>query len=310
MGSKRNGGIELLRVWAALGIVCFHSQTGVLALVGYAGLPAFAIISAYLLGDLHSADGMKAVPFEQFVRRRARRVLLPWVAWIAIYLSLDFGLSFAGLRPFDFWQEFNPFFGTRIHLWYLPFVFLGLVAIRAAVPWLSRLPRWPLVGMLVLAAALAMLVLPGTWVAQLPAPAPQFVFAAPALCFGIALAEIVQESDTRRRWSAVAAICVVAVGGAILKQSLFGFSWIPFAVAVPLTSIAVLRPVDEGPLARLVAPLTLGIYVMHPLVVSLLDKSHALVRLGIPQELTFVVAFLLCAVTVYVMRRTPIRQVV
>lgn len=305
--TKHNGSIEQVRVWAALGIVCFHAQSGLPSIIGYAGLPAFAILSAFLLGDVRSAQGPRAVPLARFTERRARRLLVPWAAWLAFYLVVDASVVAIGLRPRD-WLDFNPLFGTRIHLWYLPFVFFGLVGIRLAAPALARLGRRGVIAVAAAAGVVAAVVVPGLpWITQLPLPAPQFLFAAPALGYGVALAQIATIDDRSTRQLAASGVGGLAIAAAVAAQVAHGDSWIPYGLAVPATFAAALAPTEVGPVARTLAPLTLGVYLVHPFVVGVIRTSGVMARLGLPDETTFVWAFGVSLGAVALLRRTPLR---
>jgi len=116
----RRQDIELLRVFSAFGIVWFHTRAYGGA-VGYSGLIAFLILSIIL-------GGKSGTPDVDTLRRRAERLLVPWMFWFAIYgaLNLRQGDSFI---PLQNGVAAGIMAGPSIHLWYLPFVFLVLVAL-------------------------------------------------------------------------------------------------------------------------------------------------------------------------------------
>lgn len=125
---QRRQDIELLRLLSAFGIVWFHTRAYGGA-VGYSGLIAFLILSITL-------GGKSGAPDVDTLWRRAQRLLVPWLFWFAIYSALNLrqGDSFI---PLDNGVAAGVMAGPSIHLWYLPFVFLMLVAldlVKAHVP--------------------------------------------------------------------------------------------------------------------------------------------------------------------------------
>jgi surface polysaccharide O-acyltransferase-like enzyme len=247
------------------------------------------------------------------VDRRAKRLLVPWIAWIAIYLILDLGLAMLGLRRNvdEVVSGFNPLFGTRLHLWYLPFVFLGMLAVRLIAPACVRIRRSWLVALTLGLAALSGLVLPEILdLAQLPSPVPQFLQATPALCYGIAIAHLVTVRDPWFRTAGILGVAVAAVAIAVMRESLNGNSWIPYGVGVSVTCLAVLWPTREDAFSRVMAPLSLGIYLAHPMIVGAIHRSALMHRLGLPEQLTFIVAFIVTALLVYGLRQSPLKVVV
>jgi peptidoglycan/LPS O-acetylase OafA/YrhL len=310
---EKNGSIEWVRILAALGIVCFHAQTGLAAQIGYAGLPAFIAISFFLLGDVGSSGGLASRPWRGFLDRRAKRLLVPWIAWIAIYLIFDLGLAMFGLRRDvdEVVSSFNPLFGTRLHLWYLPFVFLGMLAVRLIAPACVRVGGSWLVALALVLAALSGVVLPEVLdLAQLPSPVPQFLQGTSALCYGIAIAHLVTVREPGYRTAGILGVAVAAVAIAVMRDLLNGNSWIPYGVGVSVTCLAILWPTREDAFSRVMAPLSLGIYLAHPMVVGAIHRSALMHRLGLPEQLTFIVAFIGSALFVYGLRQTPLKALV
>ena len=148
---------------------------------------------------------------------------MPWAAWIAIYLAFDLGLAWLGLRREvgEVLSSFNPFFGTRLHLWYMPFVFLGMLSVRLVAPACTRIGSWGLVALSIVFAVLSGFVLPGVLdVRLLPNPIPQFLHGTPALFYGIALAQISRQEKTSVRNYGILAIAAAAVAIAVTRESL------------------------------------------------------------------------------------------
>src|SRR5689334_12933810 len=79
-----NDTIELLRLIASLGVIWFHMESVPFKLVGFAGLVFFLMTAA-----IFQAGGAQREKWIPYLRKRAFRLLIPWVAWFAIYAVLN-----------------------------------------------------------------------------------------------------------------------------------------------------------------------------------------------------------------------------
>ena len=141
--------LDLLRVVAMLDILSVH-LTGVY-LIGGAGLPVF-IITAVALAVRRPTPP----PVTEVARKRAGRVLLPWLFWSGFF---GLGLCYAAwVDPrLTLGEAFEPWMwvaGTKIHLWFLPFIFVAELAAVGLTRRLERVRPGPIiVAMFMLAAA-------------------------------------------------------------------------------------------------------------------------------------------------------------
>jgi peptidoglycan/LPS O-acetylase OafA/YrhL len=86
------------------------------------------------------------------VTRRARRLLVPFLAWSVVYgVFYAIPAAEAGAQWQLLTRWWGPLAGTAVHLWFLPFVFVVSLLAHALGPWLLRLP----VKVLALSAAAA-----------------------------------------------------------------------------------------------------------------------------------------------------------
>lgn len=106
----RNGLVDYSRLFAAFGIVWFHSGApGHQA--SYISLPFFAVLISLSGG----AD----------LITRARRLLLPFLTWSVIYGLVEAMFALRYGRPLlGWWRPDMIVTGTVIHLWFLPFAFM------------------------------------------------------------------------------------------------------------------------------------------------------------------------------------------
>lgn len=296
--TSRIWALEYLRILAAFGIVWFHNSAVPLHWLGLSGLWVFLLISFMLLSRTAPNE-----PFAAFAAAKARRVMVPWVFWSALYLLFGLGRFWRHGTPF--YEEWMLLTGFSLHLWYLPYLFGAAVALyfvrrsNAAID-------GPAGVLFLVTVALAMLAANGVWHPDTP-PFAQWMTAVPVTLLGYALGRIALVRDARFRRAAVMvlAVCVTVVCIARLfipgrhgqdgVTVLLGFGAFVAAGALPLPPTAAVR---------MLSPLTLGIYLIHPLVMDmfsrLVGESASLLRV--------VMVFAVCAVVVYGMKKIPIMR--
>ena len=112
-------GSDALRVVAAVGVILIHSSAwgpalpyGGVNLIARFSVPAFMVLTGILLGYQYTGRqlGMR------FMRRRAGRTLIPWLAWVPVFLVFDLVTGSFHPSPAAFSYSFRTGFG---HLWYL-----------------------------------------------------------------------------------------------------------------------------------------------------------------------------------------------
>lgn len=335
---KRLDWIDLLRVVAALAVVVQHVAatlatdkhpaepawwigSAVDSAVRWA-VPVFVIISGALL--LHPAGNE---PPWTFLARRARRVLMPFLFWSAVYLLLraqSGGLTAAGLL--------QCITGTRpahYHLWFL-YMIVGLYLLtpplRRLVGRLSPPQRLCLVVVILAAAGVyytAAAMRPGRpdvqskWLTCIP-------YAGYFLC-----------GHQLRVWNlgkirTVVLLGVLAAGvgllsaGSTLIALLAGPPWTyvcrgQFSLPVILTSIclfvlfsridctAAARWWPLVKVCRRVAPATLGIYIVHPIALGILEQTLGLSAGRLPWGMGIAVTSAAVFVLSYAITRAMIR---
>lgn len=241
----RNGSIDGLRWLGAIGIVWFH-----MALpgggIGYAALPFFVTMLIYFGPDRPLLD-------------RANRLLMPWAIWSVIYGGLK--LLECTLLNIPLSQEFQPWMlltGPSIHLWFLPYCFGVLVILRG----LSR------TGLRVVAAIGVPVTL---WMANelaLPTPFAQWAAVFPAAILGLAM---------HREGPQMAPTLCFGTAATMGLVWLLGWQDMTFQIGLAALAIggALLVPLPAPKWVIWVSGLSLGVYLIHPLVIAV---GH---RLGI-----------------------------
>ncbi|OED49396.1 hypothetical protein AB838_06890 [Rhodobacteraceae bacterium (ex Bugula neritina AB1)] len=256
----RNGTLDYARLLAAFGIVFFHvGTTG--AAIGYAALPFFLLLLVVL-----SLPGAARLSFPDYVKGRVQRLLLPWLIWSGVYGGLKLAELWVTGAPFR--SEFAPHMlltGPALHLWFLPFAFATCLALYPLAHLARRTGPESLVLMM-LGCGLAVLLLRQE--VSLPAPFAQWLYALPAVCVGIALALV---------WGRMHTMLLILTGftcAALLSGAHQGLLQIVLAACGLILCLVWHLPASRG--AQLAGTLSLGVYLAHPLVLSVLSRTTPL----------------------------------
>lgn len=242
--------IDLARFLAAFGVVIAHHMLSPVDLIGHTSLSLFLILTAYLAASSAERHG-GSYPWV----KRARRILLPWLIWCALYRLEEFVITDGPERYALLSDPWSLLIGPVIHLWFLPFIMLAMALVQP-VAQLVRDERSLMLGL----AALMVLWPPLNWVVEFvptPMPLPQWGFALPYYVFGLLLAPAHRLGRVSWLIGAMAAVSVVnyattgmiwAFGG-IIAALLFELFW-----RLPL----------RHPLLPALGRVSFGIYLMHP----------------------------------------------
>lgn len=258
--ADRNASLDWLRFLAAVVIVLFHARAPGGRLVE-AALAVFVLATVF-----HVRGDQPAVPF---LRRRAERLLLPFLVW---------GLFYGGLVAADavvsresvvgdllLWL---PPVGSMGQLWFLPFAFFACV-----VAWLlqSTVDRLDSPGFL--------LVLVGLGVASigwhelwsglgLPPGIRVYGNHLPLIGFGLLLSA----REGLRDCLLVAGVAVL-VGLAI--RYLGAGPSLAYLLGVPLFCLVIRLPMPANALSALAASLSMAVYLVHPFCLALVERAGA-----------------------------------
>jgi peptidoglycan/LPS O-acetylase OafA/YrhL len=265
--SQRVAGIDFLRIMAAVGIIWFHTEGAPYALIGYAGLPAFLLIYFSLV-----IKQSRAHTTGEFVRRRWDRLLKPWLFWSAAYGLCRVIKAAHTMDVSSIERMFSVetlLVGTRIHLWYLPYAFASGLLLHV----LNRRIRETNDLMVVFAATfLGISALAAGAISlqtyHLAPPLPQWEFGLAALPLGLAVGRALTIPSRRTQMLLLSVVCTTTVGTSAILTSLgWGSTAIPYSLAMLLVCLAYGWQINGNGLIATVAPLTLGMYLLHPLVI-------------------------------------------
>lgn len=251
---ERNATLDIARLVAAFGIVWFHvGAPG--AAIGYAALPFFLIVMMVM-----AAPGAERMGFTPYAKGRAERLLRPWLLWSAIYAVMKLAELVITGAPFA--SEFAPHMlltGPALHLWFLPFAFLACLLVYPAMHLGHQTQRGPAIILLTGAALLALGLAQGR---GLPVPLAQWVYAGPAVCLGLAMA-----LAEGRLWR-IGLILFGFTGLALAIGWTAGLGQLALAGTALWLCLALPRPGTA--LSSRAAAAAMGIYLAHPLALSLL----------------------------------------
>jgi surface polysaccharide O-acyltransferase-like enzyme len=309
--SERLANVERLRIVAMLEIVTFHvggavaSDTYRLPIVGGLGLPVFLLLNNAFNCTLSERMGTRP-----FLDVKVSRLLLPWLVWSGVYAGIMLAEKVRHDEPLA--EAFSPWMiigGTYTHLWFVPFALFGSLLIAGLQVRTKTLPHRKMA-----AATLAVgtaLTLGGAWllhVRDIQWPLLQWLFALPSPLLGFALGRVLMSRDRRLLSKLAVSLSVLAVG--TLAATLI---WaVPemdrrYAVSMALVSLFFLWPGKADALSRRLTPLLFGVYLMHPLLMRVYQGAHLP---ELPVALLGLVVFVVAALLVDLLRRTPLKRLV
>lgn len=251
-------GLDHLRVIAAVDIIAFHVYGKDMYRLFSLGLPAFLVVALALV-----CGTPRPKPFAPTFKARAARLGMPWVLWCMIYLALAVALrvaSGAGMKGY-----FDPLmllYGTKEHLWFLPYVFVGSLVVYALFALAANVPRWIAIASSLLAGAGLSIAVNDA--AQSGAfPYEQWAFGIPSVFFGLAFGRMLDIGDgpARRRYCLpIAAACAIT---SVLTwpagQLVLGY----YACAFAVLAVAISGPFRATGISKHLSGLTLGVYLVH-----------------------------------------------
>lgn len=294
-------GLDLLRFVSVVAIVWFHARApwGSLA---YSGLPALLLISLILpmVRD-------RGQPLGLVTKRRAERLLSPWVFW-----SLFYGAYFAqnAIRRGDpFYADFESWMivtGPMVHLWYLPFAFCASMVGLGLFRVLEKLPL-SVTGPLLSLGSAGLLY----WVSTAEiskTPWAEWSYGAVALPLALVLSLIVRKLQERWVPLAFAAVCLSIWVVALILVPNWGIAQgIPYAIGTTLVCLGLSRFWKPMPWLEPAHQVTFGIYILHLLVFALVTDR---ILRGNPWHPVFtaVTATAISWVATWLLRKTPIRR--
>jgi surface polysaccharide O-acyltransferase-like enzyme len=309
--SERLANVERLRIVAMLEIVTFHvggavaTDTYRLPIVGGLGLPVFLLLNNAFNCTLSERMGTRA-----FLDVKVSRLLLPWLIWSGIYAGIVLAEKVRHDEPLA--DAFSPWMiigGTYTHLWFVPFALFGSLLIAGLQVRTKTLPHRNMAAVtLALGTALT---LGGAWLLHtrdIEWPLLQWLFALPSPLLGFALGRVLLSRDRRLLWRLAVSLSVLAAAtlGATLVLAVPEMDR-RYAVSMALVTLFLLWPGRADPLSRRLTPLLFGVYLTHPLLMRIYQAAHLP---ELPVAVLGLVIFLVAALLVELLRRSPLKRLV
>lgn len=306
----RIANIERLRILSAAAVVCFHTcgELSIARHLGTVGILVFLItLCAFVVNRPEPLDPAIAI------RRKARRLLKPWLFWSMVYGILPvLKVVHRGVPFSDAFDWTMLVTGTRIHLWFLPFAFAAALLLVFVHRALADRPNPHIVTAAILMGVLSVF---GFSIIQScvqpPTPLRQWVLGAPAIVLGLAVGRITvqHKAEDRRNLYLLTILSPLAAYAALAW--LFSGSWVEYAgtfafrycASVAVICFALQRQGTLDPISRKLASLSYGIYLVHPLIMVLLHE----LRISMRQPfVSFLLVLLFSAVLTEVLKRLPV----
>jgi hypothetical protein len=195
----------------------------------------------------------------------------PWLFWSLLYGSLRLikGASSGDLNSFrDMLSLETVLAGTHVHLWYLPYAFVSGLLVYALNRWTLRFNH---VAAVLIATGIGLFLLAvnasGLFSLGLNRPVPQWEFGLAAVPLGLAMGRCVMLPSRRRQILLLSAIFLLTqVTSSVLIVRGHVSSTVPYSLAVALMCLAYGWRSCGSAIVATLAPLTFGIYLIHPLV--------------------------------------------
>lgn len=235
--------------------------------IGYSGLIFFIQISAFLLCSQEISHNR--------LKKRAVRLLLPWLFWSFIYgfLNLAKGRKFIGISDSILATLLT---GTYIHLWYLPFMFICSLALSLALPVIRNVNNIKAVMIGAIFVSGISLITSSIFRSEVHStPFAEWLHAVPAVVIGSSASILMKSNMSQRTINMMYLILILMTSIISLyiiileRQNGLG---IPYLIGT-IISLASIR-INSKPLpyVQRFSDLTMGIYLIHPLLISIIHR--------------------------------------
>ncbi|GAB1579781.1 acyltransferase [Bordetella petrii] len=322
--------LDAARWLAALAVVLLHSAAQAVSDAGAYGssdwlaanlydsavrwcVPVFVMVSGALL-----LDHERPTDARHFYLRRATRICAPLVFWTLFYLAWRTGLDWwdDGRLDLSFWPRKVAEGAPYYHLWYL-YMIVGLYLFAPLVRALYERSQ-PAARRLWVVGILGIAILDALYRQALGAGQGFFLtWFLPYLGYFVAGRMIYTGELRMPRPGLVLMLSVLATAWGVSALSDTGrlnlYFYDYFSITVPFMSLAafqwIMNTPRVPPLSTL-APLTFGVYLIHPLFLDLADRAGAKAGPGAAWNVPLMAAavFGLSAASSWLLRRHPVTR--
>lgn len=277
----RLASVEAARVLSSVNVVVCH-------VIG------MSVGGAFLLTALSMALTVRAHRRASLFKERARRLLMPWLFWSALYLAAPVIHALRHGEPVS--GAFKPsmlLVGGADHLWYLPFAFVMTVLASYAISAVNGGAAWAIAGA-------ALLVFTGASYGSLGGglPLSQWLLGASAVMFGVSMKSSKPGSLGLLKPLATVAAAWIAAAAAYLAGGLPVA--LPAAVGTALLCVVWSARARSPAWLTYCAGLGYGVYLLHPAVLWFVRP------MGLGSILTVASAVAISGLASALIRRTSI----
>jgi peptidoglycan/LPS O-acetylase OafA/YrhL len=255
----RNTTVDLLRGLAAFGIVWFHAGAPY-SQIALSGLTIFLA----LLILLHAGPDRAA---SRIISQKADRLVRPWIIWSSIFVLAKFAQALIEDQSLS--SEFESrmlLTGPSLHLWFLPFGFVLVVALTLVERHIS-LSQASVFSCLLVAGvpALPVAALAAPFVRE--RPWTEWLAAMTPVLLALALRSAAASVSRRRIVSAA------TISSAILTFHLLGKVELAVPLGMVLVIFALNSKIGESSWGRWIGMISMPVYLIHPIFLSLLKTG-------------------------------------
>lgn len=210
-------------------------------------------------------------PTLDFLRRRRDRLLKPWLFWSAMYglFRIAQAVCFGNVDSFREMLSLETILvGTHVHLWYLPYAFLSGSLVyamhRRTLKTDHATATFIAMGIGLTLLSVHAIVSPSyRWMR--PLPQWEFGLAAVPLGFAIGRCLLIPSRRTQQLLLSTIGLATLAVSAALMALG-HTASAVPYALGTVLVCLAYARRANDSAIVAALAPLTFGVYLIHPLI--------------------------------------------
>ena len=311
----RIANIERLRILSAFGVASFHTHGWFPRSIGVAGFIILLLSYCAFVVDKPEPYGVAKV-----AKRKAQRLLKPWLFWSIIYGGL--GLVKMVHENISFSEVFSPIMlltGTRTHLWFLPFAFVAALLLTIIHQRIVGVRDSFTITIAILIGALCVFVC-SILQSHLhpPKPLAQWILGLPAIPIGFAIGriKILERNGDRKKYFVFVILSALAVCvGCVVFDRLSHGIWLNYSskfairyfVSLVIFCAALHWRGKLDTVSASIASLSYGIYLVHPLVLVPFYQFSIAIRH--PLLLLFLVLSVSSLIT-FILRKTPLKQFV
>jgi len=296
-------GLRLVRTLAMLSIVAFHIDRRPLFGI------AFGLISLQVVMCALATRRPRAPDIGLFAKKRARRLLVPWVFWSGAYLLLELARALRWGDPLA--THFKPWMwgsGGAYHLWFLPFAFVASLVVIGVQRLVQDGPRSASIALFAgLGAALVLLAAPLRSTLTPVAPFDCWIDGLPTLAFGLALGLTLARDDQRERQLGILCIALASAVPTLLEGTFPASAQLAerYAIGVPFVCLGLMVRIPESRTLALLASVNMGVYLVHVFAIGAVERLQDIPTISVLPPLVPVYAASILAVVCLRRLRIP-----